>query len=70
MLQLHLDEVKLARWLIKLEAGYRDNPYHNCIHAADVLRSAHLLCTRGLVLNSAHDDVCLLAVYLAAVSHG
>ncbi|KAJ9531289.1 hypothetical protein QJQ45_006719 [Haematococcus lacustris] len=32
-----LDEGKLARWLCRIEEGYAANPYHNRIHAADVV---------------------------------
>eukprot|EP00877_Chromochloris_zofingiensis_P004947 jgi/Chrzof1/14453/Cz09g03150.t1 len=63
-----LDEVKLARYLMRIEDGYPPNPYHNRSHAADVLRSAHVLVTRGGVLYSGGgDDISLLACYLAAV---
>lgn len=34
-----LDEVRLARFLVAIEEGYPDNPYHNRMHAADVLRN-------------------------------
>lgn len=68
-LQLSLDETRLARWLVRLEDGYRANPYHNRIHAADVLRSAHVLLSRGGCTGAqGPDDITQLAVYLAAVS--
>jgi hypothetical protein len=35
---LHLDPIKLARYFAQVEAGYIDTPYHNVIHAADVLQ--------------------------------
>lgn len=61
--------MRLARWLVRLEDGYRANPYHNRIHAADVLRSAHVLSTRGQIAGTQGlDDVTQLALYLAAVS--
>eukprot|EP00877_Chromochloris_zofingiensis_P005018 jgi/Chrzof1/14517/Cz09g05220.t1 len=65
-----LDEVKLASFLMRIEDGYPPNPYHNRSHAADVLRSAHVLVTRGGVLYSGGgDDISLLACYLAAIIH-
>lgn len=68
-LQLSLDENRLARWLVRVEDGYRANPYHNKIHAADVLRTSHVLLTRGGCGGApAPDDLTQLAVYLAAVS--
>ena len=33
-------KVKLGHFLTVLDSGYRRNPYHNSIHAADVMHSA------------------------------
>ncbi|GAX85340.1 hypothetical protein CEUSTIGMA_g12757.t1 [Chlamydomonas eustigma] len=49
-LRLRLEERKLARFLICIEDGYRDNPYHCRIHAADVLRNLHVIVTQGQLL--------------------
>jgi len=36
---LNLDAIKTARFLRKIEAGYRkENPYHNATHACNVLQ--------------------------------
>ncbi|XP_065198715.1 cGMP-inhibited 3',5'-cyclic phosphodiesterase 3A-like [Sycon ciliatum] len=41
---LNINREKFVAYFEKLETGYRDNPYHNRIHAADVLHStAYLL---------------------------
>lgn len=32
-----MNELKLARYLRRIEDGYPDNPYHNRTHSADVL---------------------------------
>ncbi len=37
---------------MRIEDGYPDNPYHNRVHAADVLRSFHVLLHRGGVLEA------------------
>ncbi len=67
--QFDLDEHRLARFLIRAEEGYPNNPYHNRMHAADVLRSTHVLATRGGLIHTGYcDDMALLASYLAAVS--
>ena len=34
----HLDVAKMCKWLKIIEDNYGDNPYHNSIHAADVLQ--------------------------------
>ena len=36
-----------CRFLIEVEAGYTGKLYHCSAHAADVLRTLHVLCTRG-----------------------
>lgn len=67
---LRLDETKLARYLIRIEDGYPDNPYHTKTHAADVLQTMHMLLTYGGLLGNGccHDEIALLACYLSAVS--
>ena len=40
MAQCEITEVKLGHFLTVLDSGYRRNPYHNSIHAADVMHSA------------------------------
>ncbi|GFH13828.1 uncharacterized protein HaLaN_09780 [Haematococcus lacustris] len=40
--RFRINELRLARFLCTIEAGYRQNPYHNRMHAADVLRESHL----------------------------
>jgi len=72
--RFEISEVKLARFLVAIEDGYntdRDNPYHNRTHACDVLRTLHVIMTRGGVKGalSKAQDVALMAAYLAAVIH-
>ncbi|KAK9862175.1 hypothetical protein WJX84_000227 [Apatococcus fuscideae] len=55
--QLALNEERLARLLMKIEAGYLDNPYHSCIHAAGVLQSTHLLAQNAICHDYAHPGV-------------
>lgn len=66
---LKMDEHKLAAFLIRVEDGYPDNPYHNRTHAADVLQSMHVLLTNAGVRELGYcPEHNLLACYLAAVS--
>ncbi|KAF5826760.1 hypothetical protein DUNSADRAFT_2121 [Dunaliella salina] len=72
--RFEISEVKLARFLVAIEDGYnidKDNPYHNRTHASDVLRTLHVIMTRGGVKESLSkaQDVALMAAYLAAVIH-
>lgn len=45
-----IPESKLVRWLRKTEEGYNAVPYHNSIHAADVLISFHHFLVHGGML--------------------
>jgi hypothetical protein len=67
--KFQLDEMRLVQFLHRVEEGYPSNPYHNRMHAADVLQSLHvLLCQGGLMQSNVCDDLSLLSCYLAAVS--
>ncbi len=63
--------VRACRYLITVEDRYNHNPYHNRIHAADVLRTLHVIMTRGGIRQAMHTahDIALLAAYFAAVVH-
>lgn len=63
-----LKPVALARFLRRIEAGYRDNPYHNATHAADVLQTMHCIITRGGLMPGYVDPMHLMGCYTAAVS--
>lgn len=57
------------RFLRHVEVGYLDNPYHNRVHAADVVRCTHVMLLHGgLMPGYCGDGITLLATYLAAVS--
>ncbi|GFR52553.1 hypothetical protein Agub_g15141 [Astrephomene gubernaculifera] len=66
----HMEPLKLARLLRTIEAGYQaSNPYHNAVHAADVLRTLHVLLHGAGLTDHYLDHVGLLAAYLAAIIH-
>ena len=48
--KFHLNETRLARFFMRIEEGYPNNPYHCRTHAADVLRSLHVVLNRGRVM--------------------
>lgn len=66
-----LAERELATYLRHIEDGYRDVPYHNSTHAADVLHTTYTLLTTGGVLQmcSTDPDMLLLAAVFAATIH-
>jgi len=59
----------LARFLRRIEDGYRANPYHNKMHAADVLQTMHVLLHRGGLVPGYADPLYLMACYIAAIIH-
>ena len=68
--RLGLSPSRLAAFLVELESGYlSSNPYHNAVHAADVLRSMHRILHMGGLEFATADPVCLLACYTAAACH-
>jgi hypothetical protein len=40
---------------VRVEEGYRSCPYHSRTHAADVLRTAHVIATRGGLVAPPHS---------------
>lgn len=55
------------RLLRRIEAGYPDNPYHNAVHAADVLQTLHVIIHAAQLHVHYLDHLGLLAAYYAAV---
>ncbi|GLI71323.1 hypothetical protein VaNZ11_016483 [Volvox africanus] len=59
----------LARFMRRVEEGYRPNPYHSKTHAADVLQTLHVIIHRGGLAPGYVDTLTLMACYLAALVH-
>ncbi|KAI1280904.1 cAMP-specific 3',5'-cyclic phosphodiesterase, isoforms N/G [Halotydeus destructor] len=55
-------------FLMTLEAHYLDVPYHNCMHAADVVQSVHVLLLSP-ALDSVFTDLEILSALFAAAIH-
>lgn len=69
-----INETRLARFLCAVEEGYnQDTPYHNAIHAADVVRSLYVLLTRGGVVrrlcSEDNYESTVFAALIAATVH-
>ncbi|KND03363.1 uncharacterized protein SPPG_02406 [Spizellomyces punctatus DAOM BR117] len=66
--QLQLDMEKFKRWILLMEAEYHPHPYHNAIHAADVLHALnYLLLEDPLAVHYTPLEV--LALLMGAVGH-
>eukprot|EP00727_Mastigamoeba_balamuthi_P008579 m51a1_g4343 putative camp phosphodiesterase a (782) ;mRNA; f:193498-196223 len=63
---LSVDEDRMALFLAKVEGMYRDNPYHNALHAADVTQATLYMVEHSGLGLSAVDSACMV---LAAVVH-
>lgn len=53
----------------RMEEGYKANPYHNAMHAADVMQTLHAILTRGGLVPGYVDPLHMMACYTAAVVH-
>jgi 3',5'-cyclic-nucleotide phosphodiesterase len=65
-----LDEGVVLNFLSQIEAGYHPNPYHNSMHAADVLHILHYIMHPGELVKTAkltNDDV--FAALIAGMIH-
>jgi len=68
---LHLDKLRFASFAAAVESGYHDQPYHNAVHAADVLcRLTGILVADNIFTDGSLDSSCyLLSAVIAAMTH-
>ncbi len=66
-----IDENAFVAFISEIRKGYvRDNPYHNDVHAADVLQLCHFILTKGGVLRIAKlSPLDVAALLLSAIIH-
>eukprot|EP01062_Namystynia_karyoxenos_P026963 TRINITY_DN207_c0_g1_i9.p1 TRINITY_DN207_c0_g1~~TRINITY_DN207_c0_g1_i9.p1 ORF type:complete len:1292 (+),score=488.05 TRINITY_DN207_c0_g1_i9:201-4076(+) len=69
MQKFGINERTLLNWLSIVEAGYHPNPYHNSMHAADVLQVTHYIISKGGLQRRirATDEEVFAALFAAAV---
>ena len=65
---LNCDEATLRNWLNLIESNYRDNPYHNSTHAADVMQATAFYLTKPR-LEAIFDPLDEAIALIAAVCH-
>lgn len=63
-----LVESKVDKFLSKLEKSYKQNPYHNAVHAADILASA-LYIINNSYLSTSLSDLDMLSVIISHLAH-
>jgi hypothetical protein len=66
--KFNLNEHVLINFLRQVEAGYHNVPYHNAMHAADVLQAMHYVITKGGMSQYLSDED-ILASLIAAIVH-
>ncbi|CUI14520.1 cAMP-specific phosphodiesterase, putative [Bodo saltans] len=70
MQKFKIDERILLNWLTVVEAGYHGNPYHNSMHAADVLHITHYILSKGgLAKKCKLTDEDMFGALFAAIIH-
>ncbi|CAJ0959815.1 unnamed protein product, partial [Mesorhabditis belari] len=57
----------LITYLLNLEHHYKDNPYHNHIHGADVAQSMHVLISSPVLENVFNELEILAAIFAGAI---
>ncbi|UJR22682.1 hypothetical protein I4U23_025718 [Adineta vaga] len=68
--KLHISITALQNFLEQMESGYSKyrNPYHNLIHAADVLQTTYQIIYNSGLMNWLNDHE-LFAMFIAAIVH-
>ncbi|KAL0479688.1 hypothetical protein AKO1_007520 [Acrasis kona] len=63
-----INEQVLINFLKAVQDGYNDVPYHNAMHAADVLQALHYVIMKGGMSQYLSDED-MLAAFIAAIVH-
>mmetsp|Transcript_31270 Transcript_31270/g.56157 ORF Transcript_31270/g.56157 Transcript_31270/m.56157 type:complete len:704 (-) Transcript_31270:435-2546(-) len=68
--RLNIDEQVAINFFSQVEAGYHPNPYHNALHAADVLHIMHFIVGKGNAADQLQlPEHTILACLLAGMIH-
>lgn len=67
--QLNIPEKEFNRFIGLIEKGYHDLPFHNKIHATDVLHGMNYL-VKNPKIKSMCSTVDIMCCYVAAIIHG
>ncbi|KAH3756925.1 3',5'-cyclic-nucleotide phosphodiesterase regA [Pelomyxa schiedti] len=66
--KFNIDEGTLMSWLDGVTRGYLSNPYHNVVHAADVLQACHVMLL-NLVDRELLSPLSVLSLLFSAIVH-
>ena len=67
---IDFDEGKLESFLNEIDKSYQKNPYHNAMHAADVVQTTFHFCTKGRLIHAAGMiKISTAALIIAAAIH-
>ena len=65
-----IDENAFVAFISEIRKGYMDNPYHNEVHAADVLQMCHYIVNQGGAREILKlTDLDIAALFLSAIVH-
>ena len=70
--ELPVSEKAVILWLYEIQSAYRANPYHNAVHATDVVYSLHWMlthCSRLQLLTTLERFLCVMAAAAHDVGH-
>lgn len=66
---LEVGREEFLRFILVVEANYRDNPYHNFYHAVDVLQCCYYVLNTSMMMRRMFRHVDVFALFIAALAH-
>ncbi|ORY27026.1 HD-domain/PDEase-like protein [Neocallimastix californiae] len=66
--KLNIKKALFYEWVINIESGYKKNPYHNSMHAADVLFMTHYFVVKSGIVDKLTNEE-LFSIIVAAFIH-
>ncbi|ORX58572.1 HD-domain/PDEase-like protein [Piromyces finnis] len=66
--KLNIKKALFYEWVINIESGYKKNPYHNSMHAADVLFMTHYLIVKSGIIKKL-TPIEIFSVIIASFIH-
>lgn len=68
--KLRIDFSVFSSFVLRIQNGYKDNPYHNKLHAFDVVQTTNFFLKKCNFISLANlNDIEVAAMYIAAMIH-